>query len=207
MQGLSARRAEPCSQVEWTKRYKGRLRLVAVAVSPLKVKHYPLSNLARAALLIGLILNIFVWLTVAYYYPTLPMQDSSAFFIIPAIFTLIFVFFLMVLRFRYTLLEKYPYLINMPSFVYRLGMAKDPETEGKIISRVFIIHSLAALYISVLEVVITYSVLPINGMRNVQILLPSILIVIAVFVITVFALYRNIYISFAKKVRRGRQRT
>ncbi len=176
-----------------------------MAIPPMKIKRYPLSNLARAALLIGLILNIFVWLTIAYYYPTSITQNSKAFFIIPTVFTLIFVLFLLILRFRYALLERYPYLINMPSFVYRLGMAKDPETEGKIINKVFIIHSLAALYISVLEIVITYSVLPINGVEHTQLLLPSLLIVIVVFVVSVFGLYRNIYISFAKKVNRRSQ--
>lgn len=178
-----------------------------MVIAKLRVKHYPLSNLARAALLIAVMLNISVWLTVAHYYPTSAMQNSDALFIIPAVFTLILIMFLLILRFRYTLLEKYPYLINMPSFVYRLGMAKDPDTEGRIISRVFIIHSLAALYISALEVVIAYSVLPIHGMQNVRILLPSLVIVIAVFVISVFALYRSIYISFAKNAARRRKRT
>ena len=173
-----------------------------MTISPLKVKHYPLAGIARAALLIAILLNITVWAVVAYHYPTLPAQSSEAFFIIPSIFTLILVLFLFILRFRYTLLEKYPYLISMPSFVYRLGMAKNPETEGRIFARVFTIHSLSALYISVLEVAIIYSVLQINGAQH--LLTESMLIIIAIFVVTVFALYRSIYVSFAKNVRRSR---
>ncbi len=166
-----------------------------MAIAPLKVKHYPLSGLARIALLIALILNISVWLAFAYYYQMLVTGGTTALLVIPSIFTLVLIVLLLVLRFRYTLLEKYPYLINMPSFVYRLGMAKNPDTEGKVIGKVFTIHALSALYISALEAVIAYSGL----MKSSRILFPSIVAVIAVFVITIFALYRSIYISFAKK--------
>ena len=175
-----------------------------MAVSPLKVKHYPLSGLARAALLIAVILNVSIWIWVAHNYNSIISTD--ALFIIPSVFTIILAVFLIILRFRYTLLERYPYLINMPSFVYRLGMAKNPETEGKIIGKVFTIHSLSALYISVLEVLGTYAVLPIKGAQHTNLLLPSLLFVIAVFVMTVFALYRSIYISFAKKTDTRKQR-
>ena len=168
-------------------------------ITPIKVKHYPLSNLGRAALLIGLLLNIIVWITIAYNYQTSILQKSGAFFIVPAAFTLVFILYLLLLRYRYVLLERYPYLVNLPSFAYRLGMQNNREMEGKVIAKVFTIHCLAALYISALEVAIVYSVIPINGIQNTQLLLPSILIVIVVFLVTVFALYRSVYRSFAKK--------
>ncbi len=186
------------------KSYKFISSILNMATSPLKVKRYPLTNMARAALLIALMLNILAWVAVIHYYPTLPLKSTGSFFLIPLIFTLVFLLFLFILRFRYTLLEKYPYLISMPSFVYRLGMAKNPETEGRIFSKVFTIHALSALYIAALEIVITYAILPINGIQHLHYLTESILLIVVVFVVTVFALYRNIYNSFANPSRSRR---
>ncbi len=106
-------------------------------LKPMKVKHYPLSKAARMIVLSSLIINIFMILLIAYFYHGAPNSGLKAtLLILPAIFITIFVIFLLILRFRYTLLEKYPYLINLPSFVYRLGMEKDPVMQGKIISRI-----------------------------------------------------------------------
>lgn len=186
------------------KYYEYTLSILNMAIAPLKIKHYPLSNIARAALLIALFLNILAWFAVMYYYPTLSVKNSGLFFFTPLIFTLVFLLFLLILRFKYTLLEKYPYLISMPSFVYRLGMAKNSETEGRIFSKVFTIHALSALYIAALEIVITYATLPINGVQHLHYLTESILLIVVVFVVTVFALYRNIYNSFANPSGRRR---
>jgi uncharacterized membrane protein len=177
---------------------------------PLSVKHYPLSKAARIAIAIALIFNVLALLSVAYYYPGLPdivathvglngVPNSygykSTLLTIPVIFLAIFLLLLLVMRFRYTLLEKYPYLINLPSFVYRLGMEKDSKMQGEIIGKVFTVYSLVILYVSTLDFAITAALLR----QSQGILPPVILTTVFVFVATILLLYRSIYRSFAAK--------
>ncbi len=179
----------------------------------MKVTHYPLSRFARITLLCGLIVNIIALLIFAHYYQMLPstipnhlnlnhnaLGPKTSLLVIPAIFWTVFVLFLVIIHFRYTLLEKYPYLINLPSFVYRLGMEKNPKLEGEVINKVFTVYSLTMLYVPIVNLILTLSLLPNAGHGlYARTILPFIFITVAIFVIAVFALYRNIYRSFAKR--------
>ncbi len=167
---------------------------------PMKVKRYPLSNVARALVVVALILQLLAWAFVVYYYPT---YAKPSLLIVPAIFSAVYVLFLLLLRYRYALLENYPYLVNLPAFAYRLGIEKNPELKGKIINKVFTVHAFATVYISVLDVALTSTVLPFTGQGTyTAFILPAILVIVAVFVITIFAVYRNIYRSFAGSKKR-----
>ncbi len=157
----------------------------------MKVTHYPLSSGARAIIVVAFIINIIATLSFAYAYD----GSKPSLLIIPGIFLTIFAILLVVLRFRYTLLERYPYLVNLPAFAYRLGIQKNPKTAGMVINRVFTVHALASLYLSVLYLILSTSILQQNGQPT----LLEILVLVIVFVVTVFVQYRRIYRSFAVK--------
>ena len=179
----------------------------------LKFKRYQLSSAARAIILLGVLINIATWLAIAYYYPALPntipthfnasgmptsYADKIVVLLVPALLSAIIIVILLVLRYRYALLERYPYLLNLPAFAYRLGIEKNSATHGTIINRIFTVHTLSILYISILCAVIVYAMLSLNG-QGLSLLLPAILITVVVFVATVFLVYRSIYRSFAVK--------
>ncbi len=155
----------------------------------MEVTHYPLSNGARLILVAAFVINIIATLASIY-------ADGSkpSLLIVPGIFLAVFALLLLVLRFRYTLLDRYPYLLNLPAFTYRLGIQENPKTAGIVINRVFTIHALASLYVSVLYLIISTAILQQNG----QLALPEIFVLVIVFVVTVFVQYRRIYMSFAK---------
>jgi uncharacterized membrane protein len=174
-----------------------------------KAVHYPLSGAAKALILSAFIINLLALFVVAYYYPSLPnvtpthygingapnsYGNKSSLLIIPGIFIALFVFLVLILRFRYTLLEKYPYLLNLPSFVYVLGTKTSPSVQGEVINRVFSVFSLSVLYVSLLNLTISLAIMR----QDAYLLLPSVLAIIAVFIASVLLLYRSIYRRFAK---------
>ncbi len=155
----------------------------------MEVTHYPLSNGARSILVVALIINIIATLAFIYTY-----ENKPNLLIVPGIFLVIFALLLLVLRFRYALLERYPYLVNLPAFTYRLGIQKNPKIAGMVINRVFTVHALASLYVSVLYLIFSTAILQQNG----KLALPEIFVLVIVFVVTVFVQYRRIYMSFAQ---------
>ncbi len=179
------------------------------------VKHYPLSVWAKRMIGIALIANLLSILVVLYYYPNLPGTVATHYnisgaanaygsklnlMVVPGIFIAMYILFLLIIRYRYTLLEKYPYLINLPSFVYRLGMEKNPTVQGQIINRVFTVYSVSVLFISLLNIVITtYIFMQADTGQPGVFLLPGIIVIIVLFVATVLLFYRSIYRSFAEK--------
>ncbi len=151
----------------------------------MKVKRYPLSRTAKSLILVAFTINVIASVVAVYnYVPRLSIA--------PAIFWSVFFLLLLMLRFRYALLEKYPYLLSLPSFVYRLGMEKSPALQGAIISRVFTVFSLSLLFISLLNLAVAITAVQ----KSFWIFIP---VIVFVFVVTVFALYRSIYSSFASK--------
>ncbi|MDE1856264.1 MAG: hypothetical protein KGH49_03460 [Candidatus Micrarchaeota archaeon] len=163
----------------------------------MKVTHYPLSSGARAILVAALIINVIATgLFVSYSQSaTAAGTFSDSLWILPAVFIGVFVLILLLLRFRYVLLERYPYLVNLPAFAYRLGIQTDPKRAGIVINRVFTVHTFASLYTSALYLVLSTSIIG----QNSQFILHSILILVAIFILTVFIQYRRIYHSFANK--------
>ncbi len=155
----------------------------------MKVTHYPLSNGARSILVAALVINIIA--TLAFIYAD---GSKPSLLIVPGIFLAVFALLLLVLRFRYTLLERYPYLVNLPAFTYRLGIQKNPETAGIVINRVFTVHAAASLFVSVLYLIFSTAILQQNG----HLALPEIFVLVIVFVVAVFVQYRRIYMSFAQ---------
>lgn len=171
--------------------------------------HAPLSKTSKAIIIISMIILVATVITGIYYFFNLPnivpthyglngkvttYGSKSVFFIPMFLLFGVVVLLLAILHFRYTLIEKYPYLINLPSFVYRLGAQKDKKLQSKVISRVFTVFSLSVLYVSVLNLIITTAIFT----QSTSLLLPSVWVAVAVFVVTVILLYRNIYKEFSK---------
>ncbi len=158
----------------------------------MKVTRYPLSNGARSILVLALIVNI---IATFFFVNSSIYNNNSSLLIVPIIFLAIFVVFLVILRFRYTLLERYPYLVNLPAFAYRLGIQKNPKVAGTVINRVFTVHAFASLFTSLLYLIFSTTIFNQNGHPA----LKEILSLIAAFIIVVFLQYRRIYRSFAAR--------
>ncbi len=161
----------------------------------LKVKHYPLSKAARYLIAIGFVLNLLAVSAIIYFYPKFAHLSSTAIWLVPTLFSGVFILLLLILRYRYTILEKYPYLLNLPSFVYRLGMENNPKLEGKVINKVFTVYTISLLYISILNAIITITFVT----QDTSFLIPSIITLVILLLVSVFWFYRSIYRSFAIK--------
>ncbi len=158
----------------------------------MKVTHYPLSNGARSILVLALVVNI---VATFFFINSSVYGNNPSLFIVPFIFLAIFVVFLLILRFRYALLERYPYLVNLPAFAYRLGIQKNPKVAGMVINRVFTVHAFASLFTSLLYLIFSTAIFNQNGHPA----LKEIFALIFVFILVVFFQYRRIYRSFATR--------
>lgn len=158
----------------------------------MKVTRYPLSNGARLIVVVALIIEVIATLV---FVQSNAYGSAPSLLILPGIFLTVFLVLLLVLRFRYALLERYPYLVNLPAFAYRLGIQKNPRTAGIVINRVFTVHALASLYTSVLYLILTTAILR----QSSRLVLPAIFALVVVFIVTVFLQYRRIYVSFASR--------
>lgn len=82
------------------------------------LKRYGLEGFAKILIAIGLLLTLFAWIAGMYYFG---ITGKTTLFIVPLIFTCVSAVLLLIIRYRYTLFEKYPYLMNLPSLFYRIG--------------------------------------------------------------------------------------
>lgn len=168
------------------------------AITPMRVKRLPLEKNARTAIFLIVLVFLAMWLTAVYYHSN--VSSSGLWPLLPALYTLVMAVFLLVLYFRYALLGKYPYLINLPSFTYRLATEKKTAVHGRVINKVFTVWCIAALGLSVIWAGVVYLVFSLNGQSHLAGLLTSyILVMVALLIIIVFALYRSIYRSFAAR--------
>ena len=92
----------------------------------MKVTHYTLSNGAKSILAAALIVNIIATFVFVY---SNAYRGNPSLLVIPCIFLAIFALILIVLRFRYVLLERYPYFVTLPAFAYRLGIQNNGSVE------------------------------------------------------------------------------
>ncbi len=100
----------------------------------------PLGTLGRLFLLLMLILLGLIWLAGIYAYTTLPDKTPThfdisgkpdafgtrqTFLLLPVVFSLAPLIILLLVRFRFTLVNKYPYLVNLPAFFSQIGQLSD----------------------------------------------------------------------------------
>ena len=159
------------------------------------LKRYGLEGIAKILIAVGLLLIVFAWFTGGYYFGR---TGKITLFIAPFIFTCISALLLLIIRYRYTLFEKYPYLMTLPSLFYHLEERKDTSKQSVAFSMIFTVHSLVLAIVGFLSLLLTISI---GADIKSGVASPFIYIYLATaatLVVSVLLLYRRIYIRFAK---------
>jgi hypothetical protein len=142
-----------------------------------------------------LLLILISWILAAHYLSVNQItKDKLALLLIPLIFTAVAAILLLVIKYRYTLFEKYPYLMNLPSIFYRIGEGKDTKKKSIAFNRIFTVHSLVLTFLGLLSILLTLSIG--SNAKTSSPFFYSYLIVVAVLIVSVFLIYRRIYIKF-----------
>lgn len=160
------------------------------------LKRYGLEGIAKILIAIGFLLVLSAWVAGVYYFGT----TGTASFIAPFIFTCVLVATLLVIKYRYTMFEKYPYLMNLPSIFYRIGDQKDGKNKQSLaFSMIFTVHSLVIAFLGLLSLVLTFSIgSSINSKGTAWWFFYVYLAIIAILIISVLYQYRRIYRKFVK---------
>ena len=104
---------------------------------------------------------------------------------------------LVVYLFRFELLERYPYLINLPAFTYIISHPfLDPQTRGNIVNKVFRVH----LFVSLFFAFLAFISLKKNVLGDVRIINNALMAVIVVFLASSFLYYRHVYRTVIEKL-------
>ncbi len=160
------------------------------------LKRYGLEGIAKSLIAIGFLLVIVSWVVGIYYFGTVGMD---ALFIVPSIFTCVLIVLLLFIRYRYTLFEKYPYLMNLPSLFYRIGAQKGSNNNQSIaFSMIFTVHSLVIAFLGLLSLILTITIGSSIQSGSASPFLYLYLIIIGILGISVLIQYRRIYIRFVK---------
>ena len=158
------------------------------------LKRYGLEKGAKVFIVIGLLLILISWILAAYYINVNQIaKDRLALLIIPLIFTAVAAIILLVIKYRYTIFERYPYLMNLPSIIYRIGGGKDTKKQSIAFNMIFTVHSLVLTFLGLLSILLTLSIG--SNAKTSSPFFYSYFVVIAVLIISVFLIYRRIYIK------------
>ena len=83
------------------------------------LKRYKLEKGAKVFIVIGLLLILISWILAIHYLTVNQIaKDRFALLLIPLIFTAVATILLLVIKYRYTIFERYPYLMNLPVQVF-----------------------------------------------------------------------------------------
>ena len=158
------------------------------------LKRYGLEKGAKVFIVIGLLLILISWILAVYYINVNQIaKDRLALLIIPLIFTAVAAIILLVIKYRYTIFERYPYLMNLPSIIYRIGGGKDTKKQSIAFNMIFTVHSLVLTFLGLLSILLTLSIG--SNAKTSSPFFYSYFVVIAVLIISVFLIYRRIYIK------------
>lgn len=162
-----------------------------------RLKRYGLEKVAKALIAIGLLFNLSAWVVAAYYFSI--TAGSKALLIIPFLFTCISAIALLVIYYRYTLFEKYPYLMNLPSIFYRIGGGKNGASkQSQAFSMIFTVHALVIAMLGLMGLVLTFTVGSSIKSNAASPFLYVYLAIVAILIAAVFLQYRRIYVRFMK---------
>jgi len=160
------------------------------------LKRYGLEGVAKGLIAVGLLLNLFAWFVAAYYFGI--AGSRIALLITPFIFACVSALALLIIRYRYTLFEKYPYLMNLPSLFYHLGGRKDTTKQSIAFSMIFTVHALVVAFVGLLSLLLTVAIGSSIQNNTPSPFLYIYLVVIAILIVSIFLQYRRIYLRFAK---------
>ena len=162
------------------------------------LKRYRLESIAKILIAIGSLLVLLSWIIGVYYYG-ITAASKTALFIIPLIFTCVLAVLLLMIRYRYALFEKYPYLMNLPSIFYRIGDGKKGlDNQSRAFSMIFTVHALVIAFLGLLSTVLTFAIGSSIRSNGSSPLLYLYLAIIAILIVSVLLQYRRIYIKFTK---------
>ena len=160
------------------------------------LKRYGLESLAKALIAIGSLFVLFAWIA-GFYYSTVT-GNKITIFIVPLIFTFVLAVLLLIIRYRYTLFEDYPYLMNLPSLFYRIKDQKGKDNRGIAFSMIFTVHALIIAFMGLLSLILTITIGSSVKSGGASPYLYLYLVIIGVLGLSVLLQYRRIYIKFAK---------
>ncbi len=157
------------------------------------LKRYGLEGAAKALITVGLFLVILSWFTGVYYFGII---GRMTLLVVPFIFTCVLAILLLMIRYRYTLFEKYPYLMNLPSLFYRIREKKGTVNRSVAFSMIFTVHALVIAFLGLLSLVLTISIGYSIQRSSASPFLYVYLAKIAILIVSVLLQYRRIYIRF-----------
>ncbi len=162
------------------------------------LKRYALEKGAKVFIVMGLLFILISWILAIHYLIVNQIaKDRFALLLIPLIFTAVAAILLLVIKYRYTIFERYPYLMNLPSIIYRIGGGKDTKKQSIAFNMIFTVHSLVLIFIGLLSILLTLSIGSAAKVNSP--FFYSYFVVIAFLVISVFLIYRRIYLKFSDK--------
>ena len=162
-----------------------------------KLKRYGLEKGAKILIVVGLLLILVSWIMAAYYITVNPTAKSSlALLLVPVIFTAVAAILLLVIKYRYTLFEKYPYLMNLPSIFYHLGERNDTKKQSTAFNMIFTVHSLVIAFLGLMGLLLTISIG--SSTKASSPFFYSYFVVIAALIASVILIYRRIYVRLRK---------
>ena len=160
------------------------------------LKRYGLEGIAKIFIAAGLILVLLSWIAGWHYYM---ISGKVGLFIVPLVFTCVAALLLLIIRYRYTIFRNYPYLMNLPSILYRIKDKRGASNQSIAFSMIFTVHALVIVFLGLLSLVLTISIgssIRSSGMS--WIFLYVYLAIIAILIVSVFLQYRRIYMKFVK---------
>ncbi len=158
------------------------------------LKRYGLESVAKIFIVFGLLLVLFSWLAGVYYFESI---GKITLLIAPLVFTCVSALLLLMIRYRYMLFERYPYLMTLPSLFYRIGERKG-KNQSIAFSMIFTVHAFVIAVIGFLSLLLTVMV---GSSIKSDVASPLLYVYLATAVILVIAVllqYRRIYIRFVK---------
>lgn len=142
----------------------------------LQIQSKPLSGRGRILCLLNILMIILMFAAGLYFYWILPQEVPTHFdisgnpdaygnklelLLLPFAFSLVPLVVLLFVRFRFTLINRFPYLINLPAFMMRVNQLP-PEEQPLWINRFFEyllgFDLFIGIYLLILEIVILYSI-------------------------------------------------
>lgn len=160
------------------------------------LKRYGLEGVAKVLITVGLLFNLFAWLLAAYYFGM--GSNRIALFIVPFVFSCVSALALLIIQYRYTLFEKYPYLMNLPSLFYHIGERNGAAKQSIAFSMIFTVHALVVAFVGLLSLLLTVAIGSSIQSNTASPFLYVYLIMIAILIVSIFLQYRRIYIRFAR---------
>ena len=158
------------------------------------LKRYGLEGMAKALIAVGLLLVLFSWFVGIYYFG---ISGKAVLFIVPFIFTCVSALLLLVIKYRYTLFEKYPYLMNLPSLFYRIKERKGTNNKSIAFSMIFTVHALVIAFLGLLSLILAISIGSSVKGNAASPLLYVYFAIIAILIVSVLLQYRRIYVRFS----------